>query len=131
MTSTALDTSPPSPDVPGNRALFRSPAASPPRTLVDVLAATAARHPDAPALDTGGEVLSYRALCAEARIRALRLTERGIGPGDRVPPAPWRAGRGSARWPRGRCARSASTWRGGGPGSGGALWSTGTNTTAR
>ncbi|MGW0207383.1 AMP-binding protein, partial [Streptomyces sp. NPDC003233] len=84
MTSTALDTSPPSPEAPGNRALFRSAAASPPRTLVDVLAATAARHPDAPALDTGGQVLSYRELCAEARTRALRLTERGIGPGDRV-----------------------------------------------
>ncbi|MGW1170805.1 Pls/PosA family non-ribosomal peptide synthetase [Streptomyces sp. NPDC002550] len=84
MTSTALDTSPPSPGTPENRALFRSAAAAPPRTLVDVLAATAARHPDAPALDTGGEVLSYRELCAEARTRALRLTERGIGPGDRV-----------------------------------------------
>lgn len=84
MTSTALDIPPPSPELPGNRAVFRSAAAAPPRTLVDVLEATAALHPDAPALDTGAEVLSYRELCAEARARAGRLTEQGIGPGDRV-----------------------------------------------
>ncbi|MFF3909660.1 Pls/PosA family non-ribosomal peptide synthetase [Streptomyces sp. NPDC001848] len=84
MTSTALDAPPPSPESPGGRALFRSAAAAPPRTLVDVLQATAALHPDAPALDTGAEVLSYLELCAEAQRRARRLTEQGIGPGDRV-----------------------------------------------
>ncbi|MFJ8486966.1 Pls/PosA family non-ribosomal peptide synthetase [Streptomyces sp. NPDC094038] len=84
LTSTALDTSPPSPEPPGGRALFRSSPAASPRTLVDVLRATAALHPDAPALDTGTEVLSYLALCAEIRRRGRRLTERGIGPGDRV-----------------------------------------------
>ncbi|MGJ5752044.1 non-ribosomal peptide synthetase-like protein [Streptomyces puniciscabiei] len=84
MTSTALDASHPFSEVPTNRALFRSGAAAPPRTLVDVLEATAALHPHAPALDAGAEVLSYRELCTEARARARRLTERGIGPGDRV-----------------------------------------------
>ncbi|MGW4569346.1 amino acid adenylation domain-containing protein, partial [Streptomyces sp. NPDC004561] len=84
LTSTALDTSPPFPEFSGDRAVFRSAAAAPPRTLIDILHATAALHPDAPALDTGAEVLSYRQLCAEAHRRARRLTERGIGPGDRV-----------------------------------------------
>ncbi|MFJ5533425.1 Pls/PosA family non-ribosomal peptide synthetase [Streptomyces sp. NPDC093261] len=84
MTSTALDAPPPSPESFGDRALFRSAAAASPRTLVDVLQATAALHPDAPALDTGAEVLTYFELCAEVRRRARRLTEQGIGPGDRV-----------------------------------------------
>ncbi|MFE9448464.1 Pls/PosA family non-ribosomal peptide synthetase [Streptomyces sp. NPDC006739] len=84
MTPTALGTSPPSPEIPGEGALFRSRAAAPPRTLVDVLESTAALYPNAPALDTGAEVLSYRELCDEAHARARRLTERGVGPGDRV-----------------------------------------------
>ncbi|KOV60645.1 Pls/PosA family non-ribosomal peptide synthetase [Streptomyces sp. MMG1121] len=45
---------------------------------------TAARHPDAPALDTGAEVLTYRELCAEVLRRARWLTAQGVGPGDRV-----------------------------------------------
>jgi len=69
---------------PENRALFRSSAAAPARTLVDVLESTAALHPNAPALDTGDEVLSYRELAGEARRRAERLTALGIGAGDRV-----------------------------------------------
>ncbi|MEU3520565.1 Pls/PosA family non-ribosomal peptide synthetase [Streptomyces sp. NPDC006654] len=84
MTSTALDTPAPSPEPPGDRALFRSSPAASPRTLVDVLRATAARHPDAPALDTGAEVLSYLDLCAEVHRRGRHLTDQGIGPGDRV-----------------------------------------------
>ncbi|MFJ9903804.1 Pls/PosA family non-ribosomal peptide synthetase [Streptomyces sp. NPDC101152] len=84
MTSTALDAQPPFPDPSGNRALFHSAAAAPPRTLVDVLRSTATLHPDAPALDTGAEVLSYRDLGAEIHRRARRLTAQGIGPGDRV-----------------------------------------------
>ncbi|WBO68512.1 Pls/PosA family non-ribosomal peptide synthetase [Streptomyces camelliae] len=67
-----------------HRALFRSATASPPRTLIDILHATAARHPDAPALDTGAETLTYRELAAEVLRRARRLTGEGIGPGDRV-----------------------------------------------
>ncbi|MEU5091413.1 Pls/PosA family non-ribosomal peptide synthetase [Streptomyces sp. NPDC021356] len=69
---------------PGDRALFRSGDAPPPRTLIDVLRATAAAHPQAPALDTGGDVLSYGDLCAEVLDRARRLAGQGIGPGDRV-----------------------------------------------
>ncbi|MEU9450699.1 Pls/PosA family non-ribosomal peptide synthetase [Streptomyces sp. NPDC048277] len=84
MTSTALDAPPPSAEPPGDRALFRSAPAASPRTLVDILEATAALNPDAPALDTGAEVRSYRDLCAETRRRSRRLTEQGIGPGDRV-----------------------------------------------
>lgn len=84
LTSTALDASFPFPGFPGSRALFCSAPAAPPRTLLDVLRTTAARHPDAPALDTGDRVLTYRELCAEAHARALRLAEAGIGPGDRV-----------------------------------------------
>lgn len=69
---------------PDHRALFRSAAAAPPRTLIDVLQATVARHPDAPALDTGTETLTYREVWAEVLRRARRLTGQGIGPGDRV-----------------------------------------------
>ncbi|OLZ72288.1 amino acid adenylation protein [Streptomyces sp. IMTB 2501] len=64
--------------------MFRSGAAASPRTLIDVLQSTAAIHPDAPALDTGTEVLTYRELCAEAGRRAQQLAVLGIGPGDRV-----------------------------------------------
>ncbi|MET8981891.1 Pls/PosA family non-ribosomal peptide synthetase [Streptomyces sp. NPDC004539] len=49
-----------------------------------MLESTAARHPNAPALDTGEEVLSYRELCEEARRRAGGLAGLGIGAGDRV-----------------------------------------------
>ncbi|MDF3298848.1 Pls/PosA family non-ribosomal peptide synthetase [Streptomyces tropicalis] len=84
MSSPTLDASFP-PRIPsGGRALYRSEPAAPPRTLVDVLEATASLHPDAPALDTGGEVLSYRELRARVLDRAGRLAERGVGAGDRV-----------------------------------------------
>ncbi|MCW7943486.1 amino acid adenylation protein [Streptomyces hygroscopicus] len=51
---------------------------------MDIVEATAAAHPHAPALDTGAEVLSYRDLYAEVVRRARLLSDRGIGPGDRV-----------------------------------------------
>ncbi|WP_055494103.1 Pls/PosA family non-ribosomal peptide synthetase [Streptomyces sp. TP-A0356] len=69
---------------PGDRALFRTGEAPSPRTLIDILEATATAHPHAPALDTGLEVLSYHDLCAEVVQRAQRLADHGIGPGDRV-----------------------------------------------
>ncbi|MFI2200358.1 Pls/PosA family non-ribosomal peptide synthetase [Streptomyces sp. NPDC020192] len=84
MSSPAFDAPRPPLASPGDRALFRSAAVSPPRTLIDVLHTTATRHPDAPALDTGTEVLTYRELTAEVLRRAQRLTGQGIGPGDRV-----------------------------------------------
>ena len=66
------------------RAVFRSGPESPPRTLVDILAATAARHPDAPALDDGGTVLAYAELRDEVDRLAGVLALAGIGRGDRV-----------------------------------------------
>ncbi|MBC8091335.1 MAG: hypothetical protein H7Y15_05210 [Pseudonocardia sp.] len=52
-------------------ALF--PALSPPpeRTLLDVLAETALRHPDAVALDAGGQVLTYRTLADAVNFAGL------------------------------------------------------------
>ncbi|MFG3281825.1 Pls/PosA family non-ribosomal peptide synthetase [Streptomyces sp. NPDC048111] len=65
-------------------AVFRGAPAPCPRTLLDVLDATAAAHPDAPALDAGGERLTYQDLCDRITERAVRLTRHGVGPGDRV-----------------------------------------------
>jgi non-ribosomal peptide synthetase-like protein len=59
------------------------PAAAP-RTLVDVLEATARAHPHAPALDAGSATVDYQALLAEVGTYARTLRELGIGPGDRV-----------------------------------------------
>ncbi|GAA2595225.1 non-ribosomal peptide synthetase [Actinomadura fulvescens] len=71
-------------DAPAS-AVFRSPGgAPPPRTLLDVLDATALRHPYAPALDDGVTRLDYAGLCAEAGRLAKELEQAGIGPGDRV-----------------------------------------------
>ncbi|WP_411142657.1 Pls/PosA family non-ribosomal peptide synthetase [Streptomyces sp. x-80] len=64
--------------------IYHGAAAPPPRTLLHVLDATAAAHPGADALDTGDEVLDYRGLSAAVARRARRLSEHGIGPGDRV-----------------------------------------------
>ena len=64
--------------------MCRSEDAPPPRTLVDVLRATAANHPDEPALDDGTTVLTYHQLLAESEALAARLRSRGIGVGDRV-----------------------------------------------
>ncbi|MFI1968435.1 amino acid adenylation protein [Streptomyces cinnamoneus] len=66
------------------RARYRSAPPPPPRTLLDVLDATAAAHPEALALDTGAERFTYRALAAEVASRAERLRRAGAGPGDRV-----------------------------------------------
>ncbi|GGX64392.1 Pls/PosA family non-ribosomal peptide synthetase [Streptomyces hiroshimensis] len=72
------------------RAVYEGAPPPPPRTLLDVLDATAARHPGAPALDVAGpsgtsrDVLTYRALCDEVARRADFLHRAGIGPGDRV-----------------------------------------------
>ncbi|VFA93717.1 Linear gramicidin synthase subunit D [Nocardia farcinica] len=75
----------------GNRApgaspdpLYRSVAAPEPRTLVDILDATVAAHPDAPALDDGEVVLSYAELRAVIAERVAELVAAGVRPGDRV-----------------------------------------------
>ncbi|MER6997277.1 Pls/PosA family non-ribosomal peptide synthetase [Streptomyces sp. NPDC000410] len=65
-------------------ALFAGPGASPERTLLDILDATAGRHPDALAVDDGVAPLTYRALLAEVEALRLRLTDAGTGIGDRV-----------------------------------------------
>ncbi|WP_197008885.1 Pls/PosA family non-ribosomal peptide synthetase [Longispora fulva] len=54
------------------------------RTLVDVLAATVARYPNAPALDADGTPLSYRRLAEEIESLRRRLHASGVGAGHRV-----------------------------------------------
>ncbi|WP_242910004.1 Pls/PosA family non-ribosomal peptide synthetase [Actinomadura terrae] len=67
------------------RAVYRSArSAPPPRTLLDVLDATALRHPHAPALDDGAAPLDYAELRAEASLLAKELEAAGVGRGDRV-----------------------------------------------
>ncbi|GAA4452229.1 Pls/PosA family non-ribosomal peptide synthetase [Phytohabitans houttuyneae] len=65
-------------------AVYESERAPAPRTLLDILAATVARHPDAPAIDDGTDVYDYRRLAAEVEAVQERLAAVGIGAGDRV-----------------------------------------------
>ncbi|WP_344332977.1 AMP-binding protein, partial [Kitasatospora putterlickiae] len=68
----------------GKQARYPGRPAAAPRTLVDLLEATARQHPAEPALDDGRTVLSYRALAAEVEQLRRRLAAAGIGRGDRV-----------------------------------------------
>lgn len=61
-----------------------SPAAPPVRTLIDILQDTAARFPDASALDDGRVSLSYAQLMDEVRSAGRRLHQAGLGAGDRI-----------------------------------------------
>ncbi|WP_372594073.1 Pls/PosA family non-ribosomal peptide synthetase [Actinotalea sp.] len=63
---------------------LRSAFAAPPRTLVEVFAATVSRYPDAVAIDDGDEVLTYAALAVAVRARAAALAAEGVRRGDRV-----------------------------------------------
>ncbi|HEY3004780.1 MAG TPA: AMP-binding protein, partial [Kribbellaceae bacterium] len=65
-------------------ALLRGVAAPRARTLVDVLRATAASYGPEPALDDGSQTLSYDELLRAVSALAGRLSEAGIGPGDKV-----------------------------------------------
>ncbi|WP_020660301.1 Pls/PosA family non-ribosomal peptide synthetase [Amycolatopsis benzoatilytica] len=65
-------------------ALFETGHAAAERTLLDIIAATAERHPNAAALDDGAGVLSYRRLMEEIDGYAAKLREHGVGLGDRV-----------------------------------------------
>ncbi|MFD4293597.1 Pls/PosA family non-ribosomal peptide synthetase [Rhodococcus sp. NPDC058532] len=65
-------------------AYLRSPHAPAPRTLVDVLTATARAHPDAPAIDDGETTLTYAELLDEVDRGSRWLGDLGIGAGDRV-----------------------------------------------
>jgi non-ribosomal peptide synthetase-like protein len=70
------------PDVP--RQYLLSPFAPEPRTLIDILYETAARYPDAPALDDGTVQLTYAELIADIEDSVQWLAARGIGRGDRI-----------------------------------------------
>ncbi|WP_129336739.1 Pls/PosA family non-ribosomal peptide synthetase [Cellulomonas endophytica] len=65
----------------GLRRAHRAPDA---RTLVDVLTATAAAHPHAPALDDGTTALSYAELELVVGAAAAGLAAEGVRRGDRV-----------------------------------------------
>ncbi len=60
-----------------------SPQAPAPRTLVDIVRASAAAFPDAAAIDDG-EILTYAEVLEAAEAGAARLRSLGIGRGDRV-----------------------------------------------
>ncbi|MGC0317942.1 Pls/PosA family non-ribosomal peptide synthetase [Kitasatospora acidiphila] len=68
----------------GPLAIFAARPAPPPRTLVEILAASAAAHPQEPALDDGRTRLSYQALTGEVAALRRRLAAAGVGRGDRV-----------------------------------------------
>ncbi|WP_246213701.1 Pls/PosA family non-ribosomal peptide synthetase [Kitasatospora viridis] len=72
------------PEPVGRPAVFAARPAAPPRTLVDVLAASAAAHPHEPALDDGRTRLSYQQLTTEVAALRHRLAAFGVGRGDRV-----------------------------------------------
>jgi non-ribosomal peptide synthetase component F len=55
-----------------------------PRTLLDILRETTAKHPEASALDDGSGSLSYRELLARVIQTASRLNAAGVRRGDRV-----------------------------------------------
>ena len=55
-----------------------------PRTLIDILVASAEAHPDATALDDGHRPLSYSELMDEVRAKGRRLHLAGLGAGDKI-----------------------------------------------
>ncbi len=61
-----------------------SEQAAPPRTLVDILYDTAARYPDAPAIDDGEVRLTYSEVIEDLEAGLRWLAARGIGRGDRI-----------------------------------------------
>ena len=65
-------------------ALDRSAEAPPPRTLIDILRETTARHPEASALEDADGALSYAELLAHVWRTAALLHEHGVRQGDRV-----------------------------------------------
>lgn len=64
--------------------LLRGSEAPPPRTLVDIVRGVAARHPDAMALDSGADTVTYAELLEAAEALADDLADLGVGPGDKV-----------------------------------------------
>ena len=64
--------------------LLAGAQAAPVRTLADILAATAAAHPDALALEDAAGSISYRGLVRLVHDQAGRLSDQGVRRGDRV-----------------------------------------------
>jgi len=64
--------------------LLRSADAPAPRTLVDIVRATAAQAGDEPALDAANGVMTYAELEEAAEAVAVELNQAGIGLGDKV-----------------------------------------------
>ncbi|WP_372456218.1 AMP-binding protein [Microbacterium tenebrionis] len=62
----------------------RGELAPAPRTLIDILRDTAARHPDASAIEGADGAISYAELIARVNVTAARLCEQGVQRGDRV-----------------------------------------------
>jgi non-ribosomal peptide synthetase-like protein len=58
--------------------------AAPARTLIDILYDTAARYPDAAAIDDGEVQLTYSEVIADVEAGVQWLSARGVGRGDRV-----------------------------------------------
>ncbi len=69
---------------PTTEAFDRTSVAPAPRTLIDILRDTAARHPEASALEDADGALSYAELLAQVWRTAARLHEHGVVRGDRV-----------------------------------------------
>ena len=65
-------------------ALDRSAEAPPPRTLIDILRETTARHPEASAIEDADGALSYAELLASVWRTAALLHAQGVRAGDRV-----------------------------------------------
>ncbi len=84
-----MDTTPSTPDLATATATFLpqypgSHLAPQPRTLIDILEASAAAHPEAPALDDGERSLTYAELLLAIEETATRLRAAGLGAGDRI-----------------------------------------------
>jgi non-ribosomal peptide synthetase-like protein len=67
-----------------NGAVYSGTPAPPPRTLWQILEATAETFPRAIAIDDGRSVLDYLGLLQQVRRAGDRLTSMGIGGGDRI-----------------------------------------------
>ncbi|WP_156519130.1 AMP-binding protein, partial [Rhodococcus sp. EPR-134] len=63
---------------------LRSAHAPAPRTLIDIVRASAEANPEAPAIDDGDTTLSYSELLDEIALGARWLGDAGVGAGDRV-----------------------------------------------
>ncbi|MDP7706317.1 Pls/PosA family non-ribosomal peptide synthetase [Mycobacterium sp. TY815] len=70
------------PEIPAQYLL--SADAPSPRTLIDIIRATAARYPDAAAIDDGEVQLTYSELIEDMSDSVAWLAARGIGRGDRI-----------------------------------------------